>query len=96
MPEDPRFKGTSLAQLRQVAPGLEAWPRIVRTAMPRRLSGTASALRLAGLSTVVLMGAMNFVLHADFRWVLVVPATIWLVGVAVYVAADSASGAHFG
>ena len=103
LPEDPRFMGTTLAQLRQAAPGLESWLRIVfavmggymigsgvltlflvRLAMPRRLAGTAWALCLAGLSTVVLMSAMNFVLHSDFRWVLVAPALLWVVGVAAY------------
>ena len=61
---------------------------LVRIAMPRRLPGIAWALGLGGLSTVVLMSAMNFVLHSDFRWMLVVPALMWIVGVAVYVAAD--------
>jgi hypothetical protein len=107
LPEDPRFMGATLAQLRQAAPGLEGWLRIVftvlggymvgsgvltlflvRIAMPRRLNGTAWALCIAGLSTVVLMSAMNFVLQSDFRWVLVVPAAIWVVGVAAYVTSD--------
>lgn len=107
LPEDPRFMGATLAQLREAAPGLEEWLGIVftvmggymvgsgvltlglvRIAMPRRLPGIAWALGLGGLSTVVLMSAMNFVLHSDFRWMLVVPALMWIVGVAVYVAAD--------
>ena len=107
LPEDPRFMGATLAQLRAAAPGLEGWLRIVftvmggymvgsgvltlglvRVAMPRRLPGTSWALGLAGLPTVVLMGAMNFVLHSDFRWMLAVPAAMWIVGVAAYVARD--------
>ena len=107
LPEDPRFLGATLAQLREAAPGLEGWLRIVftvmggymvgtgvltlglvRIAMPRQLPGTAWALGLAGLSTVVLMCAMNFVLHSDFRWVLALPAALWIVGVAAYVATD--------
>lgn len=108
LPEDPRFIGTSLEQLRQAAPGLESWLQIVftvmggytagtgiltvfvaRTAMPRRLAGTGWVLTLTGLSTVALMSAMNFVLHSDFRWVLVVPVAIWTAGVAAFVAKDS-------
>lgn len=107
LPEDPRFMGTTLAQLVQVAPGLAGWLRIVftvmggymvgcgvlvlflaRGALPPRLPGTAWALGLAGLSTVGLMSAMNFVLHSDFRWVLVVPAVIWTAGILAYLAAD--------
>lgn len=103
LPEDPRFIGTSLDQLRHAAPGLEPWLRIVftvmggcmagcgvltlflaRVAIPRRLPGSAWALGFAGLSTVVVMSVMNFVLHSDFRWVLVLPAVAWTVGVAAY------------
>jgi hypothetical protein len=99
--------GTTLTQLEEAAPGLEAWLRVVftvtggymlgpgvltlglvRVAMPRRLPGTAWALCVAGLSTVVLMSAMNFGLQSDFRWVLVAPAAIWIVGVAAYVTPD--------
>ena len=103
LPEDPRFIGTALERLREAAPGLEAWLRIVftvmggfmvgagvltvflaRTAVPARLKGTGWAIALAGLPTVVLMSAMNFVLHSDFRWVLLLPALIWVVAVALY------------
>jgi hypothetical protein len=103
LPEDPRFIGTALEQLREAAPGLEAWLRIVftvmggfmagagvltvflaRTAVPARLKGTGWVIALAGLPTVVLMSAMNFVLHSDFRWVLLLPALIWVVAVALY------------
>lgn len=103
LPEDPRFIGTALERLREAAPGLEAWLRIVFTVMggfmvgagvltvflarmvvPARLKGTGWTIALAGLPTVVLMSAMNFVLHSDFRWVLLLPALIWVVAVALY------------
>lgn len=29
------------------------------------------------------MSAVNFSLHSDFRWLLLVPAVIWIVGVAL-------------
>jgi hypothetical protein len=57
---------------------------LARTAVPARLKGTGWAIALAGLPTVVLMSAMNFVLHSDFRWVLLLPALIWVVAVALY------------
>ena len=103
LPEDPRFIGTSLERLREAAPGLEAWLRIVftvmggfmvgagvltvflaRTAVPTRLRGTGWAVALAGLPTVVLMSAMNFALHSDFRWVLLLPALLWAAAVIAY------------
>jgi hypothetical protein len=103
LPEDPRFIGASLERLREAAPGLEAWLRIVftvmggfmagagvltvflaRAAVPVRLRGTGWTITLAGLTTVVLMSAMNFVLHSDFRWVLLVPALLWAAAVIAY------------
>lgn len=57
---------------------------LARVAIPRRLPGSAWALGFAGLSIVVVMSVMNFVLHSDFRWVLVLPAVAWTVGVAAY------------
>lgn len=57
---------------------------VARTAVPARLPGTAWAVALAGALTVVLMSAMNFVLHSDFRWLLLVPALLWAAGVAAY------------
>lgn len=107
LPQDPRFMGSTLEQLRQAAPGLESWLRIVFTVMggymvgcgvltaflarsvvTRRVTGSAWALGLAGASTVVLMSAMNFVLHSDFRWLLVVPAACWFVAMAALVLAS--------
>ena len=103
LPEDPRFIGSTLAQLREAAPGLEGWLRIVfrvmggfmagagvltifmaRTAVPDRAPGTGWAIVLAGLPTVVLMSAMNFVLHSDFRWVLLLPALLWAAALIAY------------
>ncbi|MFZ5568738.1 MAG: hypothetical protein ACOY95_17295 [Pseudomonadota bacterium] len=93
----------SLEQLRQAAPGLEAWLRVVftvmggfmagsgvltlflaRRAVPLRLRGTGWAVALAGLLTVVLMCAMNFVLDSDFRWLLLLPALLWAAAVFAY------------
>ena len=103
LPEDPRFIGAPLARLREAAPGLEAWLRIVftvmggfmagtgvltvflaRAAVPARLRGTGWAIVLAGLPTVVLMSAMNFALHSDFRWILLLPALLWAAAVITY------------
>jgi hypothetical protein len=58
---------------------------LAQAVMPRRLAGTASALTLAGRSTLVLMSAMNFVLQSDFRWALMIPALLWLAGLVAYV-----------
>ena len=105
LPEDPRFMGTTLEQIRIAVPGLEGWLRKVFTvmggfmagagvltvfvasvAMPRRLKGTPWALGMSGALTVVLMSATNFALHSDFRWLLLLPALLWLAGLVVYLA----------
>jgi hypothetical protein len=105
LPEDPRFMGTTLAQIRTAVPGLESWLQKVFTvmggfmasagvltvfvataAMPPRLKGTSWAIALAGVLTVALMSATNFALYSDFRWLLVVPALVWLAGLVFYIA----------
>lgn len=59
---------------------------VARMAMPSRLPGTSWALGLAGALTVALMSAVNFSLHSDFRWVLLVPALLWLAGLVLHIA----------
>ena len=105
LPEDPRFMGTTIEQIRISVPGLEGWLRKVFTvmggfmagagvltvyvatvAMPLRLKGTPWALGISGALTVVLMSATNFALHSDFRWLLLLPALVWLAGLVVYLA----------
>ena len=103
LPEDARFMGTTVAQIRTAVPGLESWLQKVFTvvggfmagagvltvfvatvAMPPRLKGTSWAIALSGAFTVVLMSATNFALDSDFRWLLFVPAFVWLAGLAFY------------
>lgn len=105
LPEDSRFMGTTLAQIRADLPGLESWLNrvfivmggfmagagvltvfVATTAMPLRLNSTSWAMALSGALTVGLMSASNFAFHSDFRWVLLVPALVWLMGIAVHVA----------
>ena len=103
LPEDPRFMGTTLEQIRIAVPGLESWLKKVFTVMggfmagagvltvfvatvvmPLSLKGAAWALGFSGALTVVLMSATNFALHSDFRWLLLLPALVWLAGLVVY------------
>ena len=107
LPEDPRFMGTTLAQIRTAVPGLENWLNKVFTVMggfmastgvlivfvatvvmPARLKGTAWAIALSGVLTVALMSATNFALHSDFRWLLLVPALVWLAGLVFHIAGN--------
>ena len=105
LPEDSRFMGTTLAQIRTAVPGLENWLKKVFTvmggfmastgvltvfvatiAMPPRLKGASWAIALSGVLTVALMSATNFALHSDFRWLLLVPALVWLAGLVFHIA----------
>ena len=59
----------------------------------RARSGRASlaALSLAGAASVALMSATNFALGSDFRWLLLLPALLWVVELACHVYEDAAS-----
>ena len=59
---------------------------VAREAMPSRLPGTSWALGLGGALTVALMSAINFSLNSAFRWVLLVPALLWLAGLVLHIA----------
>ena len=49
--------------------------------------GTLLVLALAGMTGVGLMSGVNFALHSDFRWLLLVPPVLWLLGVVVLASA---------
>lgn len=49
-----------------------------------RASGAFPTMIVAGLFSVALMSATNFMLGSDFRWVLLTPALLWLVGLGCY------------
>jgi hypothetical protein len=53
--------------------------------LAKRERGTFAALAVAGAASVGLMSATNFVLHSDFRWLLLQPAILWLIGLVCYV-----------
>ncbi len=59
---------------------------VANIAMPARSKGTGWVIALSGGLTVVLMSATNFALGSDFRWSLLVPASVWLAGVVLYFA----------
>jgi len=52
--------------------------------MPSRPRGAALVLALNGALTLVLMSAVNFELHSDFRWLLAVPPVLCGVAIAAY------------
>ena len=54
-----------------------------------RPRGALIAMVVAGASGVALMSATNFILHSDFRFVLLAPALLWLAGVWRYLREDS-------
>lgn len=58
---------------------------VATIAMPPRLKGASWTIALSGVLTVALMSATNFALHSDFRWLLLVPALVWLAGLVFYI-----------
>ena len=105
LPEDTRFMGSSLEQVRAALPGLEGWLQRVFTvmggfiagtgvltlfvawvAMPSGLKGASWAIALTGALTVALMSAINFDLHSDFKWLLLVPPLVWLGSLVLHIA----------
>lgn len=54
--------------------------------MPSRWKGTSWAIAMSGALTVALMSAINFDLHSDFRWLLLVPALVWIAGFVLHMA----------
>ena len=59
---------------------------VAQTALPSRPGGASWAIGLSGALTVGLMSATNFALHSDFKWVLLVPALVWLAALLTYIA----------
>ena len=55
------------------------------SAMPSRLKGTTWTIAVSGTLTVVLMSAINFDLQSDFRWLLLVPALVWISGCVLWI-----------
>lgn len=52
--------------------------------VPKRAQSTGIALGFTGLLTVATMSWINFALDSDFKWLLLVPAIAWLVGLVTY------------
>jgi hypothetical protein len=48
--------------------------------LPTRL--TTAVLALAGVFSVVLMSAVNFAIDSDYKWLMLVPALLWITGIA--------------
>ena len=57
----------------------------------RREPGTFATLLVAGAASVALMSATNFLLHSNFRWLLLLPALLWLVGLLCYLLENATS-----
>lgn len=49
-----------------------------------RERGTFAVMSVAGAAGVALMSATNFLLSSDFRWLLLLPALLWLAGLLCY------------
>ncbi len=103
LPEDPRFMGTSLAELQAAAPGLAIWLRrvfwvmgghmfaaglltfyVALTSFRERGRGAAVVVTLAGLTSIGLMAAVNFVIASDFKWLILSFVIPWAIALILY------------
>lgn len=57
--------------------------------VPQRPKGLLAVLAVAGVLTVGLMSAVIFVLHSDFRWLLLLPPVLWATGLGCLTLAPS-------
>ena len=59
--------------------------------LSRREPGTFAILLVAGAASVALMSATNFLLNSNFRWLLLLPALLWLAGLLCYLRENGTS-----
>ena len=52
--------------------------------VPQHLRGTGAVFCFVGLLSVTTMSWTNFALNSDFKWLLLVPPVIWLLGLVTY------------
>ena len=89
LPEDPRFMGTTLAQIRTAVPGLESWLQKVFTVMGGFMAGAgvltvfvatvAMPKRLTGTSsTIALSGALTLALMSVMNFAISSDFRWWL------------------
>ncbi len=50
---------------------------LAATSFRGREMGAAAGVVLGGLASIGVMGVVNFVIHSDFRWMLVLGAILW-------------------
>jgi hypothetical protein len=55
---------------------------VVMNTPPRGRRATGVVLAVVGLLSVATMSATNFAIQSDFKWLLLVPAVLWAIGVA--------------
>lgn len=97
LPEDPRYMGTSLEQIRTGIPGLLLWlPRVffvlggymvstglltcylAKTSFRTKVAGVAWIVAVTGLTSIGLMAAVNFMIDSDFKWLLLLFTSPWV------------------
>lgn len=103
LPEDLRYMGATLRDIRSVGPGLVEWLGRVFTVMGGFMIGAGTltilvainlarlkralaltALAITGALTVGTMSLTNFRLDSNFKWLLLVPAVAWTIGIVLY------------
>lgn len=111
LPEDLRYMGTSLGEIKSAIPGLERWLNRVFSVMGGFMTGagvltiwvamnasdvgekwTWIVLTSVGLLTVGTMTLTNFLLNSDFKWLLLIPSLLWIVGLVLAIVIRTSGG----
>ncbi len=58
--------------------------QLARTSFRRRERGAWSVAAIAGTTSIGVMTIVNFMLASDFRWPLLVLATLWIIALALF------------
>ena len=66
------------------------------TSFPDRRPAAAVGAGIAGGLSIGLMAAVNFMIHSDFKWVLLGMALVWAASIATFVREAAHSSAHGG
>ena len=63
---------------------------LAKNVLRHQFPGSILALGITGLLTVGTMSWINFLIDSQFKWVLFVPALVWLLGIFSYSVSEHA------
>jgi hypothetical protein len=93
LPEDVRYIGTGVPEIRTDVPGLLDWLEkvfgvltfyVALTSFRSHTKGVSGTIILAGLTSTASMAAVNFIIDSDYKWLLLTFAALWGAALALF------------